>query len=155
MKHTILSTLLAIAVTTSLSAEPDKTVEIRLASNPEEGFTARRDKPVEMSSKRASKFRIQAGFTDARFISLELVGASGNFVRHRGSVCLVHERPKANRLFEADATFKMIQLDGETVQFEASNFPGMFITAMDDGSVVIARKPDALKSTFVLKPVSE
>ena len=151
MKYTILYTLLTLVAAARLCAEPGKAVEIRLASNPASGLTAQRDKPVEFSPKRASKFRVLPGIANATCNSLELVGAKGYFLRHQNSVCFVRERPKLNAMFDEDATFKIINLDGGKVRFESTNYPGMYITVRDDGSVITSRNPDLLKSTFVYK----
>ena len=64
----------------------------------------------------------------------------------------MHRRPRRpDRLFEGDASFRLVSLAGEKVRFEASNYPGHFLTGREDGSVVLLKNPPAAQSTFVLK----
>jgi hypothetical protein len=84
-------------------------------------------------------------------VSLEQVGATGFYLRHQKFVVFLHARPKKeNRGYDRDASFNLVH-EGENVRFEASNFPGMFITVRDDGVAILAGNPDPAKSTFVLK----
>ena len=104
-----------------------------------------------ISPEHATKFRLQPGLKDQSLVSLEPFSHKGFYLRHQRGVLFLHERPNEDLLFEADATFKLVHLDGKKVRFESSNFPGTFITARDDGSVVVIRDPLPAQSIFVLK----
>ena len=68
----------------------------------------------------------------------------------------LHQRPKTtNVTFEGDVSFKLVHLDGDKVRFEPSTWPGYFITARSDGSVIIARDPSLEESTFILKQAAD
>jgi len=110
-----------------------------------------RDKPAALSPEEASKIRILPGLKDSRFVSLQLDGAKGFYLRHQRGVLYLHKQPQLNTLFEEDASFKLVHLDGDKVRFESCNFPGTFITPRDDGSVVVIRDPLPAQSIFVLK----
>jgi hypothetical protein len=129
---------------------PDQ-FEIQLASDPTATLAGSRDKALELTKKRASKFRLLPGITLSDGVMLELVGAKDHFVRHRNYVLWTHERPKRSGLFDADATFKKVIVDGDKVRFESSNYSGFFITARPDGGMLIERNPDRARSTFILK----
>lgn len=126
-------------------------VEIRLDTSPAQGLAAQRGKPVELSASRASEFRIVPGMTNPTFVSLELVGAKGHYIRHQGFIVHVQERPKLSPQFDADATFKLIRGAGDKVRFEAVNKGGMFITINEAGAVILAGDRPPERSTFVLK----
>ncbi len=147
---TIFLSLIAGSAVT-FSAEPEEVVQIKLAEDTVGGLAAQRGKPVEHSASRASKFRLGPGFTNATMVSLELVGAKDHYLRHRGSVARAEEKPKLSAVFDADATWKMVPVEGGKVRFETSNYPGMFLTVREDGAVITARAAEASRSTFVLK----
>ncbi|MFA6271436.1 MAG: AbfB domain-containing protein [Candidatus Paceibacterota bacterium] len=151
MKTTLQTTLALLATTCFLPAATPELVEILLESIPQQGIAVQKDKAAEISSKRTSKFKILPGLTSSSLVSLEPLGSKGFFLRHQNSVLFLHERPKQNGLFDADASFKMIDLGSDKVRFEASNYPGMFITGKDDGSLITMSNPPLDKSTFILK----
>src|SRR5258707_8964291 len=112
---------LLIALFTSsvlFAADPEK-VELRLTSDPAKALSAQRDKLVEVSSSKASKFRIVPGLAGAASVSLELIGAKGYYVRHQNFVGYVQERPKNRPQFHLDATFHLIRSAGDQARFEA------------------------------------
>jgi len=151
MKSALVIVLLGLALCTAFSAEPEKIVEIRLAGQPEAALSAYRGKVAECSPKHVSKYHLVPGIADSKLVSLEQVGATGFYLRHQKFVVFLHARPKnENGGYDADASFKLVH-EGDNVRFEASNYPGMFITVRDDGIVITARNPDPAKSTFLLK----
>jgi hypothetical protein len=139
-----------LAATFASAGEPE-IVEIRQHSDPTKSLAAQRDKPLEVSSSRASKFRIVPGLSNPAFVSLELVGAKDHFVRHQKLILRVHERPQTSPPFDADATFKLIRLEGDKVRFEAVNKRNAFITLNESGGVVLVNNKAVEQSTFVLK----
>jgi len=152
MKSILAGWLLGLSLCTSLFAESNDTVEIRLAAQPDAGFSAQRGKAVECSPKHVSKYHLMPGIADSKLVSLEEVGATGFYLRHQKFILFLYPRPKKveNGLYDADASFRMVQ-DGDKVRFEASNYHGMFMTVRNDGVVIVARDPDPARSTFVLK----
>jgi hypothetical protein len=151
MKTTIHSTIALLATACLLAAATPELVDIVLESNPQQAIAVQRNKAAEISAKKASKFKIVPGLTSSSLVSLEPMGAKGFFLRHQNSVLFLHERPKQNGLFDADASFKMIDLGADKVRFEPSNYSGMFITAKEDGSLITMSNPPIDKSTFILK----
>lgn len=147
--------LIALAATASLlpAASPEP-VEIVLDGTPPLSLVAQRGKPAEFSATKASKFRILPGLANPGLVSLELQGAKGFFLRHMKFVLSLEENQKKNAVFNKDATFKMIDAGPGKVRFETLTFPGMFIAAKADGSVVIMKDPPADKSTFILRKQS-
>jgi hypothetical protein len=140
----------AVAAQTA-SAPPPAVAEIRLDADSAKSLSAHPGKAVGISPEHATKFRLQPGLKDQSLVSLEPFGHKGFYLRHQRGVLFLHERPNEDLLFEADATFKLVHLDGNKVRFESCNFPGTFITARDDGSVVVIRDPLPAQSIFVLK----
>ena len=152
MKHLFSAAIIALLVATTALSHAEREVEIKLASSPKSVF-AEKGKALELSAKRAScKFRIVAGIADATAVSLEHVGSKGYFVRHANFQLYLHERrDKLQRLFNSDATFRMISLEPDKVRFESFNYPGRFIAVRDDGIVILSKDPSPANSTFVLK----
>ena len=140
----------AVAAQTASAPSP-KVAEIWLDADSAKVLSAHPGKAVGISQGPGTKFRLQPGLKDQSLVSLEPSGHKGFYLRHQRGVLFLHERPNEDLLFEADATFKLVHLDGNKVRFESSNFPGTFITVMDDGSVVVIRDPSPTQSTFVLK----
>lgn len=134
----------------ALAAEPE-VAEIRVANNNSQGLAAQREKPREVSSSRASKFRLVPGLSEPKLVSLELVGAKGHYVVHNRFVMHVLERSKLNPVFDASATFKMVTLPDGNIRFESANKPRAFITLDEKGAVILAGDRPPEKSNFVLK----
>lgn len=162
MKHRIPAALCGLAfaavAASAAAADPAATpttpavAQIKLASDPQKGLEAKPGKNVQLTTAEPSRYRLVPGLKDKNFVSLEAVGHTGFFLRHQKFVVYLHQRPKTtNVTFEADSSFKLIHLDGDKVRFEPSTWPGYFITARPDGSVIIARNPAPEESTFVLK----
>ena len=151
MKATMHTTIALLATACLLAAATPELVDIVLESNPQQGIAVQRNKAAEISTKRTSKFKVVPGLTSSSLVSLEPLGAKGFFLRHQNSVLFLHERPKQNGLFDADASFKLIDLGSGKVQFEASNYPGMFIAVKEDGSLITMSNPPVDKSTFILR----
>lgn len=152
MKRSIAAAIWGCILVTSAFAEPPVTAEIRLDATPAKCLSGLPGKAVEMSATHARKFKILPGLADTSLVSLEAVGFTGFYVRHQKFVFYLQPRPKhVNPLFDSDSTFTMHQLDGDKVRFEASNYPGRFISVMDDGAVVLTKDPPPAQSTFVLK----
>ena len=157
MKCSIAAVTLGWFLVISAVAEPPAPAKIQIAeirsdANPAKCLSAHLGKAVEMSLTHARKFKILPGLADSSLVSLEAVGFTGFYVRHQKFVFFLQPRPKQlSPLFDSDATFKMLQLDGDKVRFEASNYPGKFITTRDDGAVILTKDPPLSQSTFVLK----
>jgi Alpha-L-arabinofuranosidase B (ABFB) domain len=152
MKCLITAAILGCLLVTSAWAEPPVVAEIRLDATPAKCLSGQPGKAAEMSAAHARKFRILPGLSDTSLVSLEAVGFTGVYMRHQKFVFYLQPRPKhVNPLFDSDATFTMHQLDDNKVRFEASNYPGKFISVMDDGAVVLSKDPAPAQSTFVLK----
>ena len=151
MKTTIHTTIALLATACLLVAATPELVDIVLESNPQQAIAVQRNKAAEISTKKASKFKVVPGLISSSLVSLQPVGATGFFLRHQNSVLFLHERPKQNGLFDADASFKMIKLEANKVRFEASNYPGMFITAKEDGYLITMSNPPLDRSTFILR----
>lgn len=133
-------------------AESPVIAEIRLDADPAKCLSIRPNKAVEMSSTRPRKVRIVPSLADASLVSLEAVEFNGFYVRHQKFIFFLHRRPlQLGPLFDSDATFKLLQLDGDKVRFEASNYPGKFITVRDDGAVILSKDPPPAQSTFILR----
>lgn len=156
-KATIVSFFFSLLLVWTLRAQQPEVVEIKLATNGGYSFYVQKGGQVEASPKKASKFRILPGIkvspfpSETRLVSLEHVGSKGHYLRHSWSKLVLHDRPKNDALFDADATFKMIPVGDGKVRFETINFPGMFITVLHDGMAVTAKNPAPDKSTYLLK----
>ena len=168
MKHCMPATLcglvFATVAATAIAADPaaaaapatPAVAQIKLAADPQKGLEAKQNKEVKLTTAEPSRYRLVPGLKDKSFVSLEAVGHTGFFLRHQKFVMYLHQRPKTtNVTFEADSSFKLIHLDGDKVRFEPSTWPGYFITARPDGSVIIARDPAPEESTFVLKEAKD
>ncbi|MEY2599056.1 MAG: Alpha-L-arabinofuranosidase domain [Verrucomicrobiota bacterium] len=83
-------------------------------------------------------------------VSIQVVGPDHVYLRHENFVLHAQKQPKGHSLFEADSSFRMVPIDSGGVRFEASNYPGMFITVNESGSVVLAKGRPVEQSTFVL-----
>jgi hypothetical protein len=152
MKCSITAVMLGWFLVITAVAEPPVVAEIRLDADPAKCLSGQPGNAMEMSPSHVRKFKILPGLADASLVSLEAVGFTGSYVRHQKFVFYLMPRPKQlNPLFDSDATFKLIQLDGDKVRFEASNYPGKFITTRDDGAVILTKDPPLSQSTFVLK----
>ena len=152
MKCSIAAAILGWVLVASAVAESPLIAEIRLDANSAKCMSGQPNKAVEMSLSHVRKFKILPGLSDKSLVSLEAVGFTGCYVRHQKFVFYLHPRPKQlSPLFDSDATFKMVQGDGDKVRFEASNYPGKFITVRDDGAVLLTKDPSPDQSTFVLK----
>jgi Alpha-L-arabinofuranosidase B (ABFB) domain len=148
----MLAAVLGWILMASAFAEPPVIAEIRLAADPAKCLSGLPNKALEMSSAHARKFKILPGLADKSLVSFEEVGFTGFYARHEHFVFHLRPRPKQlNPLFDSDTTFKMVQIDGDKVRFEASNYPGRFMTARDDGAVLLTKDPPLAESTFVLK----
>ena len=129
--------------------------EIRLGADPQKGLEARRGKEVWVSSSNATQFKLVPGLKEPRLVSFEPVDSAGAYLRHKDAIIWLHQQPgKLDLIFEGNASFRPIHLDGDKYRFEASGLNDMFITVKEDGSVVLARDPRLERSTFVLKPVN-
>jgi hypothetical protein len=148
-------TKLAMADPTATPAPP-MVVEIRLDADPRKALEARAGKEVKVTTAEATRFKVLPGLKDKSYASLEAVGHTGFYLHHQKFVMYLHQRPRTtNVTFEGDVSFKLVHLDGEKVRFEPSTWPGFFITARSDGSVIIARNPSPEESTFILKQLKE
>ena len=152
MKCSIAAAIFGWALMVSAVAESPVIAEIRLGADSAKCLSGQPGKAAEMSLKNVRKFKILPGLADASLVSLEAVGFTGFYVRHQKFVFYLQPRPKQlNPLFDSDATFKMVEVDGDKVRFEASNYPGKFITVRDDGAVLLSKDAPSDQSTFVLK----
>ena len=128
-------------------------VEIVLDSDPEKKLEAKKGNQVS-ATKQASRIRLQPGLMDPKLVSMELASSKGCFIRHSWAKVMLHERPPAGdgerAGFDADASFKVIVLAGDKVQFEACNYPGRFVTLAPDGSCITEKEPDPARATFRL-----
>lgn len=130
--------------------------QIISTADPQKGFEVKPGKDVKLSSAEPSRLRVLPGLKDKSYISLEAVGHTGWFLHHQKFVVYLHQHPKTtNGVWEGDVSFKLIHLDGDKVRFEPSTWPGFFITAKSDGSVIIARNPPLEESTFILKEAKD
>ncbi len=143
--------LLGLLLTSALSADPVQTVEIRAASDNTLCLFGQRGKPLEVTNRHVSRFRVVPGITDEKLVSLELVGSKGCFVRHKDWLIHAHDQPKQSPGFNADATFRMIGDPDKGVRFEPSNIRGAFIAVRRDGAVILEKDAAPEKSTFILK----
>ena len=152
MKCSIIAAILGCMLVTSAGAEPPVIAEIRLDADPTKCLSGQQGKAAEMSSVHARKFKFLPGLTDSKLVSLEAVGFTGYYVRYDRSVFFLHLRPRQlDPGFDSDATFNMVPLAGDKVRLESSAYPDCFMTARDDGAVVLLKNPPLEKSTFVLK----
>lgn len=151
MKFTFAALFAYLSTTSALLAAEPETAEIRLASAPAQALFATKDKAVEVSDKRASKFRLRPGLGNSKLTSFELVGAKDYYLRHQKFILHLHEKPKLNVGFNADASFKIVPMEGEQVRLEAGNFPNRFLSVNEVGNVVLIANPTPEQSTFLLK----
>jgi Alpha-L-arabinofuranosidase B (ABFB) domain len=152
MKCAITAAVLGCMLVTSAVAEPPVIAEIRLNADPTKCLSGQQGKAAEMSSTHARKFKFLPGLTDSSLVSLEVVGFTRYYVRYHKSVFFLHLRPRQiDAGFDSDATFKMVPVEGDKVRFESKAYPNCFMTAWDDGAVVLLKNPPLEKSTFVLK----
>ena len=152
MKCSITAAILGCLLVTSAAAEPPVIAEIRLDADSTKCLSGRQGKAAEMSSTHARKFKFLPGLTDSSLVSLEAVGFTGYYVRYHKSVFFLHLRPRQlDPGFDSDATFEMVPVEGDKVRFESKAYPSCFMTARDDGAVVLLKNPPLEKSTFVLK----
>jgi hypothetical protein len=155
MRYSIIAAILCMLVTSAI-AEPPVIAEIRLDTDPTKCLSGQQGKAAEVSSTHTRKFKFLPGLTDSSLVSLEAVGFTGYYVRYHKSVFFLHLRPKhLDPGFDSDATFKMVPIEGDKVRFESTAYPSCFMTARDDGAVVLLKNPPLDKSTFVLKKDSE
>jgi hypothetical protein len=162
MKQLIATTIFGLIYAAVAGADPASTpappmvAEIRLAAEPQKGLEARTGKEVKLTTAEPTRFRFLPGLKAKSYVSLEAMGHTGCFLEHQKFVMYLHQRPKTtNVIFESDTSFNLIHVDGDKVRFEPSTWPGYFITARGDGSVIIARAPSPEESTFVLKQAKE
>jgi hypothetical protein len=165
MKYMILAVQLCLMAWTSTRADesspgrpftPATIAEIRLDADQQRGLEASLNKAVQFSSAHASKFKIVPGLKDPSLVSFQAAGMEGCYLRHQKFVLLLHRQPKTTSvLFEADASFKLVHLEGDKVRLEACNYPGFFVTARNDGSVVIEKDPPRAESTFFLRATTD
>jgi hypothetical protein len=152
MKCSMMAALLGWFLVACAVAEPPMIAEIRLEADPGKCLAGHPGKALEMTSTHVVKFKILPGLAYKDLVSLEAVGFTDFYVRHERFVFYLQRRPRQfNPGFDNDTTFKMIQVDGDKVRFEAINYPGQFITAKDDRAVVLAKDPTPARSTFILK----
>jgi hypothetical protein len=149
MKH-IFAISMAMFAASVLDAAEFETAVIRLANDSKTALTARRGKALEVSAKKATEFRIVPGLTNPSFVSIQLKGSDRFYVRHQNFVLHLQEYQKGSPLFEADATFKLLSSADGTVRFEASNFPGKFITVNASGTVAVMANSPIGQSTFTI-----
>jgi len=160
--RTILATIFGLVLAAAVMADPTPSppppivAEIRLNADPQKALEARAGKEVKVTTSEPSRFKILPGLKDRSYVSLEAVGHTGFYLHHQKFVMYLHQRPKTtNVTFEGDVSFKLVHLDGDKVRFEPSTWPGYFITARSDGSVIIARDPSLEESTFILKQTTD
>jgi hypothetical protein len=152
MKYAMTSLFLAWALLTSARADVQVVAEIRLAADPTKAvWVVHRGNAAQISPTQVTKFRVLPGLADSSLVSFEAAEFPRFYLRHQKFTLFLHERQKLSPLFDDDATFKMIHLNGDKVRFEASKFPGKFITQKDDGFLVLSKDPSPAQSTFFLK----
>ena len=156
MKYSITAAILGCMLVTSAVAEPPVIAEIRLDADPTKCLSGQQGKAAEISSMHSRKFKFLPGLTDSSLVSLEAVGFTHYYVCYLKSVFFLHLRPRQlDPGFDSAATFKMIPVEGDKVRFESNAYPNCFMTARDDGAVVLLKNPPLEKSTFVLKKDSD
>ena len=143
--------MLLMLTASSLRAAELDTVEIRLASDTKNAFTARQGKQVEMSPKHATEFVITPGLANPGLVSLQLKSNKKFYIRHEGFVLFLHEFQKGKPLYDADASFKLLNTADGKLRFEASNYPGRFITVNASGTISVVANSPLEQSTFILK----
>jgi hypothetical protein len=152
MKCAITALLLGWALLTSAAADLPVFAEIRLDADPTKAiWVVHRGKAAQISPTQATKFRVLPGLADSSLVSFEASEFPRFYLRHQKFALFLHERQKLSPLFDDDATFRMVHLNGDKVRFEASKFPGMFIIERDDGFLILSRDPSPAKSIFFLK----
>ena len=125
-------------------------VMLQLASTP---LVVDADGNIKATTGTGTRFNIVPAVTPAPgWISLQQADAAGRFIRHQNAKAYAHSRPSAaDRVFEFDATWRLIRLDGDKVRFESFNYPGTFLAVRDDGTVIQQRNAPAAAATFLLK----
>lgn len=127
---------------------PEK-VQIFLDSDPGSGLNARDGNLVKLG-KQATRFRIVPGLSDKEKVSFVQDGEKGHYLRHYAFKMKLEARPDGDVLFDADATFKMVRLPGNKVQFQAINYPSKLICVDAEGIFVLEEVTDQAAATFRL-----
>jgi len=162
IKHRISAIIFGLVCVATAAADPaaittpPAVAQIMLASAPQKGLEAKPGKDVKITTAEPSRFRVLPGLKDKSYVSLEAVGHTGFFLHHQKFVMFLHQKPKTtNVTWDGDVSFKLIHVDGDKVRFEPSTWPGYFIPARSDGSVIIARGASPEESTFILKQAKD
>ena len=127
---------------------PEK-VQIFLDSDPGSGLGGR-DRNLIKLGKQATRFRIVPGLSDKENVSFEQDGEEGHYLRHYAFKMKLEARPDGDGLFDADATFKLVRLPGNKVQFQSVNYPNKFVRVDAEGIFVLEEVTDQATATFRL-----
>lgn len=127
-------------------------ITLRLASDPGKVLAARPGGDLRVGTQSATNFRLLPGIADRKLVSLEMVDSPGHFVRHSWAVARVQKKAgPEDDVFDLDATWKMTLIGDARARFESLNYPGTFLVAKDDGSVVQINAAPLTQSVFLLK----
>lgn len=135
------------------SAQTPPTVILRLASDPRKTLSAAAGGDLRLTTTQTStSFKLVPGLADPKAVSLEMISSPGHYVRHSWAVARVNPRPQQkDPVFDPDSTWKLVQLGDGRVRFESHNYPGTFLAAKDDGSVIQLGAAPLERSLFFLK----
>jgi serine/threonine protein kinase len=132
-------------------AQNPPVITLRLASDPKKAFGAQPGGDLRHGTQPVA-FRVVPGIADRKLVSLEMVGSPGHFVRHSWAVARVQKKAgPEDDVFDLDATWKMTLIGDARARFESLNYPGTFLVAKDDGSVVQVNAAPLSHSVFLLK----
>lgn len=150
--------ILALMTGTPLDELEEKANEIpqiariHLASDPTVGLDPE-DSGRAGTGKRAARIRIVPGLADPKQVSLEQ--GRDRFLLHRDWKIWVEKRPddaRDKRIFEANATFRIVRLPDKSVRFEANNRQGEFLMVEEDGKLSLARPSNPDRTAFRIIP---
>lgn len=88
------------------------------------------------------------GLTVPSLVSLQPADANKFYLRHERLVFHARKQPKGNSLCDAAATFRMLRTANGKIRFEASNYPGTFISVNESGTVILSANPSEDQATF-------
>ena len=96
--------------------------------------------------------RLVPGLKNRKYVSLEIAGAPGTYLRHYGGVVYATPCRDGDGPFRDDATFKLILSPNGTYAFESLNLPTGLLTVLPSGTLIVSSDSDPLNTSFLLKP---